>query len=131
MLAKMFKMMKRGNKGFTLVELMVVVVIIGVLTAIAIPVYNNASKKAIANTIRANVRIIEGAISAYLTDNPGDEDVTEDDLEKGGYLKEWPTGPKYNGEDVTYSIEIEEGYVVTPSKNPDEISPEPTPAAGT
>lgn len=67
MLKKMFKMMKRGNKGFTLVELMVVVVIIGVLTAIAVPVYNNVTAKAKINAIAANLRIINGAISQKQT----------------------------------------------------------------
>jgi len=67
MLKKMFKMMKKGNKGFTLVELMVVVVIIGVLTAIAVPVYNNVTAKAKINAIAANLRIINGAISQKQT----------------------------------------------------------------
>lgn len=65
MLKKMFKM--KGNKGFTLVELMVVVVIIGVLTAIAVPVYNNVTAKAKINAIAANLRIINGAISQKQT----------------------------------------------------------------
>ncbi|HHV96152.1 MAG TPA: prepilin-type N-terminal cleavage/methylation domain-containing protein, partial [Clostridiaceae bacterium] len=51
---------EKNEKGFTLVELMVVVAIIGVLTAIAVPVYNNSQRKARFNAHLANVRILQG-----------------------------------------------------------------------
>ncbi|MDO8914930.1 MAG: type II secretion system protein [Coriobacteriia bacterium] len=51
--------------GFTLVELMVVVLIIGILVAIAIPVFNNAAASARLKTCMSNQRLIEGAIQTY------------------------------------------------------------------
>jgi prepilin-type N-terminal cleavage/methylation domain-containing protein len=52
--------MFRKDEGFTLVELMVVVLIIGILVAIAIPVFNSAKANAQKKACWANQRTIEG-----------------------------------------------------------------------
>ncbi len=62
---RIYKMMKRDNKGFTLVELMVVLLILGILVAIAIPIYNRTQDTAKENTCFANQRTIEGAAAQY------------------------------------------------------------------
>lgn len=62
---KLSKAMKDNKKGFTLVELMVVVVIIGVLVAIAIPVYTNVQTTAAQKAHDANLRTIDGAITIW------------------------------------------------------------------
>lgn len=59
----------RKQEGFTLVELMVVVLIIGILVAIAIPIFNNASANAKEKTCDANIRTIRGAVQQYLATN--------------------------------------------------------------
>ena len=93
MLMKMRSKMQ-NEKGFTLVELMVVVVILGILVAIAVPVYNNVTKKAELSSIEANLRTIDGAIMAYGANNDGevadkDKLLDEDDT----YIQAWPTKP--------------------------------------
>ena len=56
----------QDKKGFTLVELMIVVVIMGILVAVAIPIYNSATKNAKMKSCDANVRVIEENLNSYL-----------------------------------------------------------------
>ena len=61
--------MFRKDEGFTLVELMVVVLIIGILVAIAIPVFNVARARAQERSCFANQRTLEGAAQTFIADD--------------------------------------------------------------
>ncbi len=61
----------RNEKGFTLIELMVVILIIGILVAIAVPIFNNARASAWQRTCQANLRTIDGALQTWAADHPG------------------------------------------------------------
>lgn len=58
-----------SNKGFTLVEIMIVVAIIGLLAAIAVPNFVQARNSARSNTCINNLRLIDSAKEQYAIEN--------------------------------------------------------------
>ena len=75
-------MKKNNNKGFTLMEMLIVVAIIAVLVAIAIPVFTNQLEKAREATDAANIRsayaeVMACALTDAANDNKNDVKVTE------------------------------------------------------
>ncbi len=85
----------RKQEGFTLVELMVVVLIIGILVAIAIPVFNSAKKNAQKKSCFANQRTIDGATNSYQAEFGVFPPAGMSDLTAGAnpYLKVIPKHP--------------------------------------
>jgi type II secretion system protein G len=96
----------KNQKGFTLVELMVVVVIIGVLVAIIVPIYGNVSANAKERACDANVRTLSGAAAMYHAEHgtwPADPAA----LVAADFLQEEPVCPV--DEDATYTIDQDNG----------------------
>ena len=84
------------DEGFTLIELMVVVLIIGILVAIAIPVFNSAKANAQKKSCFANQRTIDGASNTYTAETgayPASGNPGVDALVAADYLKSEPKCP--------------------------------------
>ncbi|MGI6659397.1 MAG: prepilin-type N-terminal cleavage/methylation domain-containing protein [Dethiobacteraceae bacterium] len=110
----------KNQKGFTLVELMVVVVIIGILVAIAIPIYGQVTRRAELGAHEANVRILKGAGSMWFAENgpPAADgtDITTDliDYVEGGSLPTVPGVTDDDTNDYTVTIDINGTVHVSP-----------------
>lgn len=87
----------RAEQGFTFVELMIVVLIVGVLVSIAIPVLNSAKSATQKSTCWANQRTVEGSAEVYrsVTGSLPAAGVIGSShvLITGAYLKAVPTCP--------------------------------------
>nr|WP_213804940.1 prepilin-type N-terminal cleavage/methylation domain-containing protein [Granulicella sp. dw_53] len=81
-----------GESGFTLLELMIVMVVIGLLAAIAIPSYTNNVRNAKEAVLKEDLHTLRGAIDAYTVDKQKAPQ-TLDDLVQSGYLKVMPVDP--------------------------------------
>jgi prepilin-type N-terminal cleavage/methylation domain-containing protein len=66
-LTRMFK----NQKGVTLIELLAVVVILGIIAAVAIPAVMSNQQDAYVSTNQQNLKIIQESVTRYQIDNPG------------------------------------------------------------
>ena len=95
---------KKGEKGFTLVELLVVVIIIGILAAVAVPIYLNQRKSAWKSSVESDVKNASLALETYSTQNNGSfKDIS---LPTGGKFTAGKNQPgKLGDQDITVSAD--------------------------
>jgi general secretion pathway protein G len=108
--------MKRARRGFTLIELMVVMAIVSVLLAIAVPIYQKSIVRAKESVLRNNLFTLRTMIDEYTVDKQKAPESLQD-LVSGGYLRQIPQDP-ITVSDQTWRTVMEETPVGGSASSP-------------
>ncbi|MGA2603045.1 MAG: prepilin-type N-terminal cleavage/methylation domain-containing protein [Verrucomicrobiia bacterium] len=104
--------LNRDNRGFTLVEIMIVVAIVGLLAALAVPGFVKARKQSQGRRIMNDCRQMDAAIDQWSVNGGIADGTTVDSVAAGTYLKTaWNTidllGNQWGGTGVTGTGQIQ------------------------
>ncbi|HUB29272.1 MAG TPA: type II secretion system protein [Terracidiphilus sp.] len=87
------------SAGFTLMELMIVMAIIGILATLAVPSFIGAVKSAREAVLREDLHVLRAAIDSYTMDKQKAPE-SLDDLIQSGYLRDIPIDPMTRSKDT-------------------------------
>ena len=106
-----------AKRGFTLIELMIVVAIIGILAAIAIPKFADLIRKSNEGATKGNLGAVRSALAIYYGDNEGQypRDNLASLTTSAKYIKEIPTAktPDYHVAAVTVNADSTTALAIT------------------
>jgi general secretion pathway protein G len=109
----MARLRQKPSHGFTLIELMIVISLIAILVAIAVPNYNQSLLRAKESVLRQDLFQLRSLISQYTLDKQKAPQ-SLDDLVQAGYIKQIPNDPTTGKPDWT--VDQEENTVLDPSQ---------------
>ena len=105
-------MMKmNGEQGFTLIELMIVIAIIGILAAVAIPQLTGVRGEANVSAVQSELKNLQTSLEMYYVQNSSYPGALTDmsDISSGDDILSGPQGQSYNysagGSNQTYTID--------------------------
>jgi general secretion pathway protein G len=109
---------RNRNAGFTLIELMIVMLIVGVLMMVAIPLYKSSLRLARESVLKEDLQVLRNAIDSY-TEDKLKAPQSLDDLVQEGYLKRIPEDPMthstqswaVNTSDALHSVDQSDGGI--------------------
>ena len=107
---------QRLTRGFTLIELMIVMAIMSILLAIALPIYQKSILRAKESVLRHNLFTLREMIDEYTIDKQ-QAPQTLQDLVSDGYLRQVPQDPITNS-DQTWRITMEDTPIGGSSSSP-------------
>ena len=125
-----------GRRGFTLIEIMVVMAVVTIIVSIAVPLYQKSILRAKESVLRNNLFTLRTVIDEYSYDK-GKAPQSLQDLVTDGYLRQTPIDPvtgsdqswKVIMEEATQSVNQTEPGIFDVRSGSDKISLEGTPYA--
>jgi general secretion pathway protein G len=105
-----------GKRGFTLIELMIVMAIIGVIVSMAVPLYQKSIIRSKESVLKQNLFTLRTVIDEYTYDKQKAPQSLQD-LVSEGYLRTVPVDPM-TGTDASWRVIMEDGMNATSQSEP-------------
>ena len=105
-----------GSRGFTLIELAIVMAIIGIIVSMAVPLYQKSIIRSKESVLKQNLFTLRTVIDEYTYDKQKAPQSLQD-LVQQGYLRTVPIDPM-TGSDSTWQIIMEDGMNATSQNEP-------------
>ena len=112
----MTRLRNQRDRGFTLIELMIVISMILILVSISIPAYNQSILRAKESVLKQDLFQLRSLISQYTLDKQKAPQ-SLDDLVQGGYIKQIPVDPM-TGSNSSWTVDQEDSLMSVDQQDP-------------